>query len=80
VFDEATAALDTESERIVQQSIDAWHGEKTLILIAHRLSTVANADWIYVLADGRVLEAGRHDDLMAQGGLYASMVRAQALD
>ena len=80
VFDEATSALDTESERVVQQSIDAWHGEKTLILIAHRLSTVANADWIYVLADGRVLESGRHEGLMAQGGLYASMVRAQALD
>jgi subfamily B ATP-binding cassette protein MsbA len=41
---------------------------------------VSNADWIYVLADGRVLESGRHDDLMALGGLYASMVRAQALD
>jgi len=80
VFDEATSALDTESERVVQQSIEQWHGEKTLVLIAHRLSTVRNADWIYVLADGRVFESGRHDDLMAQGGLYASMVRAQALE
>jgi subfamily B ATP-binding cassette protein MsbA len=80
VFDEATSALDTESERVVQQSIDQWHGEKTLVLIAHRLSTVRNADWIYVLADGRVFESGRHDELMAQGGLYASMVRAQALE
>lgn len=80
VFDEATSALDTESERVVQQSIEKWHGEKTLILIAHRLSTVRTADWIYVLADGRVLESGRHDDLMAQGGLYANMVRAQALE
>jgi subfamily B ATP-binding cassette protein MsbA len=65
---------------VVQQSIEQWHGEKTLVLIAHRLSTVRNADWIYVLADGRVFESGRHDDLMAQGGLYASMVRAQALE
>ncbi|HRH86623.1 MAG TPA: ABC transporter transmembrane domain-containing protein [Rubrivivax sp.] len=80
VFDEATSALDTESERVVQQSIEDWHGSKTLILIAHRLSTVRNADWIYVLAEGRVLESGRHDDLMALGGLYANMVRAQALD
>ncbi|GIX25913.1 MAG: lipid A export ATP-binding/permease protein MsbA [Caldimonas sp.] len=79
VFDEATSALDTESERIVQQSIEQWHGEKTLILIAHRLSTVRNADIIYVLAEGRVLESGRHDDLMQRNGLYASMVRAQAL-
>ncbi len=80
VFDEATSALDTESERVVQQSIEDWHGSKTLILIAHRLSTVRNADWIYVLAEGRVLESGRHDDLMALGGLYANMVRAQALE
>jgi subfamily B ATP-binding cassette protein MsbA len=80
VFDEATSALDTESERVVQQSIDQWHGEKTLILIAHRLSTVRNADRIYVLADGRVLEAGGHDELMSRDGLYSSMVRAQALE
>lgn len=80
VFDEATSALDTESERIVQQSIEQWHGEKTLILIAHRLSTVRNADIIYVLADGRLLESGRHEELMSKNGLYASMVRAQAME
>lgn len=80
VFDEATSALDTESERVVQQSIEQWHGEKTLILIAHRLSTVRNADVIYVLADGRLLESGRHQELMNQNGLYASMVRAQAME
>ena len=79
VFDEATSALDTESERAVQESIDAWHGEKTLILIAHRLSTVSSADWIYVLADGHVLESGRHDALIALGGLYAKMVEAQTV-
>jgi len=79
VFDEATSALDTESERIVQQSIDQWHGQKTLILIAHRLSTIRNADRIYVLADGRVVESGRHDELIARGGLYAGMVSAQAM-
>jgi subfamily B ATP-binding cassette protein MsbA len=79
VFDEATSALDTESERIVQQSIDQWHGQKTLILIAHRLSTIRNADRIYVLADGRVVESGRHAELIARNGLYAGMVSAQAL-
>ena len=80
VFDEATSALDTESERIVQQSIDRWHGEKTLVLIAHRLSTVRDADRIYVLADGRVAECGSHAELMARGGLYAGMVRAQEVE
>jgi len=80
VFDEATSALDTESERIVQQSIDQWQGQKTLILIAHRLSTVRNADRIYVLTDGRVVESGSHPELLAKGGLYAGMVAAQAME
>jgi ATP-binding cassette, subfamily B, bacterial MsbA len=80
VFDEATSALDTESERVVQQSIEQWHGDKTLILIAHRLSTVRRADCIYVLSQGRVAESGRHEDLMAKDGLYAGMVRAQAME
>ncbi len=80
VFDEATSALDTESERIVQQSIEQWQGSKTLILIAHRLSTVRKADVIYVLADGRVVEGGSHEALMERSGLYAGMVQAQALE
>ena len=80
VFDEATSALDTESERVVQQSIERWHGEKTLVLIAHRLSTVRNADRIYVLSDGRVVESGNHQQLMDRGGLYAGMVQAQAME
>ncbi len=80
LFDEATSALDTESERIVQQSIEQWHGRKTLILIAHRLSTVRNADRIVVMLDGRVAEMGQHDELMAHNGMYAGMVRAQAMD
>ncbi len=80
VFDEATSALDTESERVVQQSIEQWSGAKTLILIAHRLSTVRNADCIYVLADGRVVESGTHEELMRRAGLYANMVRAQAVE
>jgi subfamily B ATP-binding cassette protein MsbA len=79
LFDEATSALDTESERTVQQSIEQWHGKKTLILIAHRLSTVRNADRIVVMLDGKVAESGSHSELIAHNGLYTNMVRAQAM-
>lgn len=78
IFDEATSALDTESERAVQQAIEEWHGRKTLILIAHRLSTVVNADRIYVISAGRVIESGTHSELLNQKGAYSAMVMAQA--
>jgi len=78
IFDEATSALDSESEAVVQRSIEDLRGSKTLILIAHRLSTIRNADRICVMADGRVVEEGDHAELMAQGGIYAGMVRIQS--
>jgi subfamily B ATP-binding cassette protein MsbA len=77
VFDEATSALDTESERAVQQALEQWQGRKTLIVIAHRLSTVRSADTIHVLGAGRVLESGSHAELTGRDGAYAAMVRAQ---
>lgn len=77
IFDEATSSLDTESERAVQAALEQWHGKKTLLLIAHRLSTVRSADRIYVLGGGTVLEEGDHATLMARNGIYASMVNAQ---
>ncbi|MEH0164480.1 ABC transporter transmembrane domain-containing protein [Roseateles microcysteis] len=77
VFDEATSALDTESERAVQQALEQWQGKKTLILIAHRLSTVRAADCIHVMSNGRLLESGSHAELLATDGAYAAMVRAQ---
>lgn len=80
IFDEATSALDAESERVVQQSIEQLSGDKTIILIAHRLSTVRRADRIFVFNDGRVVESGTHETLIAQGGIYADMVRAQSLE
>lgn len=78
IFDEATSALDSESEAVVQRSIEALRGSKTLILIAHRLSTIKNADVIYVLGEGQVVEQGTHSDLMDQGGIYAGMVKIQS--
>jgi subfamily B ATP-binding cassette protein MsbA len=78
IFDEATSALDSESEAIVQRSIEDLRHAKTLILIAHRLSTIKNADVICVMSEGCIVEQGSHMDLMAQGGLYAGMVRLQS--
>jgi len=77
VLDEPTAALDTESERSVQEAIDALVRDKTVIVIAHRLSTIAGADAILVLEDGRLVEQGRHAALLAAGGRYRAMWDAQ---
>ncbi len=79
IFDEATSALDTESELEVQNSIDALRGNKTIILIAHRLSTVRNCDTTFVLKEGRVVEQGNYDTLYDLGGEFTQMVNRQAL-
>jgi ATP-binding cassette, subfamily B, bacterial MsbA len=78
IFDEATSALDSESEAIVQRSIEDLRHQKTLILIAHRLSTIKNADKICVMAEGRIVEHGSHAELMAAKGIYANMVQIQS--
>jgi ATP-binding cassette subfamily B protein len=77
ILDEPTAALDTESEVAVQSAIDALVCDRTVIVIAHRLSTIAAADRILVIDDGCLVEQGRHEDLLAHEGRYASMWRAQ---
>lgn len=77
IFDEATSALDSESERLVHDAIERWRGERTLLLIAHRLSTVRHADCICVLVEGRLVDAGPHEALLERCPAYAAMVRAQ---
>jgi ATP-binding cassette subfamily B protein len=77
VLDEATAAVDNETEAAIQRSLDRLTADRTTLVIAHRLSTVRHADRIVVLEQGRLVESGRHDDLMARGGAYASLWRVQ---
>ena len=80
ILDEATSALDTESERLLQTTLGEVLKGRTAIVIAHRLSTVANANCIVVLDHGTIVERGTHEELMALGGRYKQMVLLQSLD
>ena len=77
IFDEATSALDAESERAVQTALDRMMHKRTTLIIAHRLATVQKADRIVVMDEGRVVDVGRHADLVRRGGLYARLAELQ---
>jgi len=77
VLDEATSSLDATSEHLIQQALETLLAGRTSLIIAHRLSTIRNADRILVLDRGNLVESGRHDDLLAEGGLYATLYRRQ---
>ena len=77
LLDEATAALDTESEQLVQESLERFRHGKTAIMVAHRLATVINSDRIFVFESGHVVESGSHQELLEQGGIYADLVKFQ---
>ena len=75
LLDEATASVDSETERLIQEALDALMANRSAFVIAHRLSTIRNADRIYVLDQGRVVEEGTHNELLKKGGLYAELSR-----
>jgi ATP-binding cassette subfamily B protein len=77
ILDEATSHLDTESEHAIQQALTAALAGRTALVIAHRLSTIVNADRIVVINDGKIVDQGKHADLMLRGGLYADLYRTQ---
>ncbi len=77
ILDEATSALDTESERMIQSALDHLIKERTTLVIAHRLSTVQQADLIVVMDEGRIVEQGKHGELLALNGHYAALYRVQ---
>ena len=79
ILDEATASLDTESERLVQEALDRLMTSRTTIAIAHRLSTIKNSDEIIVMHEGKIVERGKHDDLLALNGYYKKLTDMQSL-
>ena len=80
LLDEATSALDSHSEQIVQATLDKIIVDRTAVIIAHRLTTIQNADHILVLQDGKIIEHGTHSSLMQQNGVYRQMVNAQNIN
>lgn len=80
LLDEATSALDSETEKLVQGVFERTKKSRTMVVVAHRLATIQNADIIFVLGEGNVVEKGTHAQLLAQKGVYWSMCQAQSLE
>lgn len=79
ILDEATANVDPENEKELVEAIEALTKEKTILMIAHRLKTVRNANQVLVVDKGRIVEQGKHDDLMKQNGIYKRFVNAREI-
>ena len=77
LLDEATSSLDSESEKLIQKSLVELQKNRTTIVIAHRLSTIENADQIIVLDQGRIVDRGKHDDLIKKDGIYSKLHKIQ---
>jgi ATP-binding cassette, subfamily B (MDR/TAP), member 1 len=80
LLDEATSALDSETEKLVQGVFERTRKSRTMVVVAHRLATIQNADVIFVLGEGKVVEKGNHSELLAKKGVYWSMCQAQSLE
>lgn len=80
LLDEATSSLDPENERLVQEALECASKGRTMVVVAHKLSTVRNADVIFVFGEGKLLEKGSHSELLKSAGVYWQMCRSQALD
>ena len=77
ILDEATSALDNTTEILIQQALDELCRGRTTLVVAHRLSTIKNADEIAVVSDGKIVEQGTHEELLAKGGAYADLYQLQ---
>jgi subfamily B ATP-binding cassette protein MsbA len=77
VFDEPTSALDAHHEAMITQTLRDLRRQRTIIIVSHRLSTVMDCDQIFVMDEGRIVERGTHEELIAKGGVYSAMARQQ---
>ena len=77
ILDEATSSIDTRTEMLIQQAFDRLMAGRTSFVVAHRLSTIVNADLILVMKDGRIIERGRHQELLEKGGFYSQLYHSQ---